>query len=191
MSRPLESHHPLAPSRLPLQAASAPPHLVPLGLGGVAVDSGLGLAAEEAEGVDLQGAVEVWGRTAETLSRPDESQAADRRQEGAEPAHSLRLCFRPEAEWTMTFRKPWRPEGSSSGDTSARSGWGSAGDRAAGQERHLPSRPGLSSARCTVCSFMQELVSSCSSTEVREVVLGPVHTHTHGSHDHMTMVTAL
>lgn len=30
---------------------------------------------------------------------------------------SLRLCFRPEAECTMTLRKPQRPEDSSSGDT--------------------------------------------------------------------------
>lgn len=34
-------------------------HLVPLGLGGVAVDSGLGLVGEEAEGVDLQRAVQI------------------------------------------------------------------------------------------------------------------------------------
>lgn len=30
---------------------------------------------------------------------------------------SLRLCFRPEAECTMTLRKPQRPGDSSSGDT--------------------------------------------------------------------------
>lgn len=28
----------------------------------------------------------------------------------------LKLCFSPDAEWTMTFRKPYKPEDSSSGE---------------------------------------------------------------------------
>lgn len=54
-------------------AATARTYLVPLGLGGVAVDSGLGLAAEKAEGVDLEGAVEIWGNTAHTLDHAQSS----------------------------------------------------------------------------------------------------------------------
>lgn len=63
-------------------ATTGPTHLVPLGLGGVAVDSGLGLAAEEAKGVNLQGAVEIWGRTANTLGH---ARSPSHRQEGAGP----------------------------------------------------------------------------------------------------------
>ena len=37
-----------------------------------------------------------------------------------EEGHSLRLCLRPEAEWTITFRNPWRPGDSSSGKTQGR-----------------------------------------------------------------------
>lgn len=61
-------------------AATVRTHLVPLGLGGVAVDSGLGLAAEKAEGVDLEGAVQIWGDTAHTL---DHAQSSNHRQEWA------------------------------------------------------------------------------------------------------------
>lgn len=31
----------------------------------------------------------------------------------------LKLCFSPDAEWTMTFRKPYKPDDSSSGESNA------------------------------------------------------------------------
>lgn len=31
-----------------------------------------------------------------------------------ERGHLLKFCFSPDAEWTMTFRKPYKPEDSSS-----------------------------------------------------------------------------
>lgn len=35
---------------------------------------------------------------------------------------SLKLCLRPEAEWTITFRNPYSPGDSSSGKTVSRAG---------------------------------------------------------------------
>lgn len=61
---------------------TAPTYLIPLRLGGVAVDSGLGLAAEEAKGVHLHGAVEIWGRTTDRLSH---AQSTNHRQDGGGP----------------------------------------------------------------------------------------------------------
>lgn len=32
-------------------------------------------------------------------------------------SHLLKLCFSPDAEWTMTFRKPYKPDDSSSAES--------------------------------------------------------------------------
>lgn len=36
-----------------------------------------------------------------------------------EEKYLLKLCFSPDAEWTMTFRKPYKPDDSSSGESNA------------------------------------------------------------------------
>lgn len=90
----------------------------------------------------------------------------------------LKLCFSPDAEWTMTFRKPYKPDDSSSGESNAedvkQTVWNIYLLLKEGIIlQNIPSLFMVIGMVWTVWSFTHELVSICSSSDVREKLLKP------------------